>query len=233
MENVENNRVSKCGFGAESVAYIYGELPSAEAVAYERHLAVCEKCIDDLAAISLARFEVFDYRAKEFAPLRAPHFAIDFAAGKPAGLLARLAAAFPPAPAWAPAAGVIVLSLGAAFALLNTGSNDVAEVQSASHTVAPVQAEATLTTPIVVEEPVAPRPAVSGKRIFGVSRVSIAAAPTTDRRGKSTRSVTRSRPAAAQLARTDAQVPRLTQSEFEDDDVTLRLADILDPVGGD
>ena len=64
----------ECRFSADMAVYMYGELSSDESAAFEQHLLDCSTCTDEFAAISSARYEVYDWKKLEFDPLETPNF---------------------------------------------------------------------------------------------------------------------------------------------------------------
>ncbi|MFN0140508.1 MAG: hypothetical protein ACKVQW_10550 [Pyrinomonadaceae bacterium] len=66
----------ECPFEDEIVSYMYGEIDSPERDEFETHLAKCMTCTDDFAAISNARFSVFEWRKEEFDALATPNIVI-------------------------------------------------------------------------------------------------------------------------------------------------------------
>jgi len=84
MRNEVNK--SECGFTTELVPYMYGELGSTESGVLESHLIECGDCRDEFAAVSSARYEVYDWKQIEFEPLTTPVFEIPYAGvPEPAG----------------------------------------------------------------------------------------------------------------------------------------------------
>ncbi|HEV7699029.1 MAG TPA: zf-HC2 domain-containing protein [Pyrinomonadaceae bacterium] len=75
-----NNGHKKCEFGEDIVAYLYGEMPAAGRVLFEKHLAMCHTCTDEFAAISDVRFSVFEWQRAEFAKLATPEIVIPYPA---------------------------------------------------------------------------------------------------------------------------------------------------------
>ena len=55
---------------------MYGEIDGVEREGFETHLAECVTCTDDFAAISNARFSVFEWRKEEFDRLATPNIVI-------------------------------------------------------------------------------------------------------------------------------------------------------------
>jgi hypothetical protein len=76
MRNKGNK--SGCGFGDEIVSYMYDELAAADRDRFESHLLACTTCTDDFAAIADARYSVFDWRKREFAALETPAIVIPY-----------------------------------------------------------------------------------------------------------------------------------------------------------
>lgn len=74
-----SNGNSGCGYSDEIVSYIYGELGSTEMRQFETHLGSCSECTDEFAAISNARFSVFEWHKEEFAHLATPEIVIPYA----------------------------------------------------------------------------------------------------------------------------------------------------------
>jgi len=58
------------------VSYLYDELTIDAKLKFEDHLADCSYCIDEFAAVSMSRFEVFDWQLVEFADMPTPAFYI-------------------------------------------------------------------------------------------------------------------------------------------------------------
>ena len=67
-----------CKFHADIVPYMYGEMSAAESSAFETHLIDCGVCTDEFAAVSNARYEVYDWKKTEFEPLATPVFTIPY-----------------------------------------------------------------------------------------------------------------------------------------------------------
>lgn len=70
------NGKKECPFTDEIVSYIYGEIDDVERGDFETHLADCTICTDDFAAISNARFSMFEWRKLEFDSLATPKIVI-------------------------------------------------------------------------------------------------------------------------------------------------------------
>src|SRR5437773_5599682 len=81
-----NNHDQSCEFFTEIVSYLYNETGDAERRKFESHLSHCGVCTDEFAAISNARFSIFEWQREEFAKLPTPEFHISYAAVKPAAM---------------------------------------------------------------------------------------------------------------------------------------------------
>jgi len=57
---------------------MYGEMPVVERRGFESHLSDCHVCTDEFASVSLARFEVFDWKRVEFDVLATPTFVVPY-----------------------------------------------------------------------------------------------------------------------------------------------------------
>ena len=76
---MQNDTKKICPYGDDIVSYMYEEMPVAERSAFEGHLVACEVCTDEFAAVSLSRFEAYDWKRIEFDPLTTPRIVIPYA----------------------------------------------------------------------------------------------------------------------------------------------------------
>ncbi|MEO6049778.1 MAG: hypothetical protein ABIP78_00395 [Pyrinomonadaceae bacterium] len=123
---LNNGNKINCGFSDEIVSYIYDEIGVAERSIFETHLADCPVCTDEFAAISNARFSVFEWQREEFSPLLTPEIIIPYAAKQrvvaedaQVGILAGLRGLFGVALWPAAAAASLLLCLGLGFIAMN------------------------------------------------------------------------------------------------------------------
>ena len=79
---LNNGNKQACGFADEIVSYIYDEIGAAERGRFESHLAGCDLCTNEFAAVSNARFSVFEWHKEEFASLATPEIIIPYEATK-------------------------------------------------------------------------------------------------------------------------------------------------------
>ena len=113
MSKQKNN--ADCGFAENIVAYIYGEMSGTATSAFEDHLADCQTCIDEFAAVADARYSVYEWQRSAFAPLETPVIKIPPGTldDRRISWLDRLRAGFM-TPLAAAAAVVVTLGLGVA-----------------------------------------------------------------------------------------------------------------------
>lgn len=81
MSNNNHNNPS-CAFAEQMVSYLYGETDEREKIKFETHLANCPTCADELAAFGFVRTAVLDWRAEGFSKLPTPAFDIPVAESK-------------------------------------------------------------------------------------------------------------------------------------------------------
>ena len=224
------NDVSKCKFESGIVPYMYGEMAVSEATEFESHLLECSTCTDEFAAVSAARYEVYEWKKLEFEPLATP--VIEIPQMEPAGVtswMEKLRTVF--AGSWAvPGVAFAALALAVAFTsffiLSRSDSGDVAMNNSnvpAANTVAPETkpAQATLaedgSEPDKSVAPSQPRPVrVSDPKPNQARRVERAI----DRAPK------------AIPVHMNAKNPKApTLNDFDDeDDTSLRLAELFENI---
>src|SRR5687767_11968485 len=60
----EIQETNDCGRAEQLVGYLYGEATAAERAGFERHLAACAGCRDELAAFGQVRTAVGEWRAE-------------------------------------------------------------------------------------------------------------------------------------------------------------------------
>ena len=225
----------ECPRTNEIVSYMYGEIGGTSELEFETHLADCMACTDEFAAVSVARFSVFEWQKEEFAHLPTPEIVIPYAS------TADVAATVPvitAVRAWlgslsfpvAVAAGV-VLCIGLGIIVFNMVGRR--EQQVAGNIAAPAIPQ-DVTSPKVVTDP-NPTPVQGEKRSI---RTPVPVKASVD---QPRRPVRRSSPASDHPANNYAVAPNKTApavktpalSVYDDnDDNSLRLADLFDEVGG-
>jgi anti-sigma factor RsiW len=224
MNDLKN---SECKLSTDIVPYLYGELSPTEGSAFELHLLECVDCTDEFAAMSNARYEVYDWKKTEFEPLATPVFTIPYS--EPAlSWFDKVRAAF--GQSWAvPGAAFAGMAIVSVFAGIvyfagDTGSN-VAQVNTNSRSVpataAPEENERVVVAKDDVEAPAA-------REIQPVRPV-----PGSSVRKRSVRSDTKvavPRPVEARAVSTPNR-PAPTLNGFADDeDTSLRLAQLFEDI---
>lgn len=238
--NEEKNNL-ECEFAADAVSYMYGEMAAGEQAAFEPHLADCQTCIDEFAAIAEARFSVYEWQKSEFAPLRTPAIRVPGdtrSARAKVSPLAWILAVFSFRPALTAAAVVAVLGLGVLTAWFVNQPDSVARIDDAIEEPGPIQV------------PAGGRPALATRRpdpVVGPNDSAVPSPPAKDRsvakpanrrsgerlrlppRPETVRMVQPRRSPAPSLTAEARNLPRLN-GFADDEDVSLRLADLFDDI---
>lgn len=212
---------------------MYGEIDGVEGDYFETHLADCTTCTDDFAAISNARFSVFEWRKEEFDLIATPNIVIPelakskVVADNEVGWFGALTGLLAFARSPLPAAAVLLGCLGVGFIALsyfrNIDSLVKVEVPAVKND-APVNttrtSDSVIETKVPDDEPIEPirTSARSGKQ------AELYKAPV-----KAKRAVNNE---VKRMPKTQtAQKPALNDFKEEADE-SLRLADLFDEVGG-
>lgn len=76
MTNImfDMNSNAGCSLSDKVLAYLYRELAASERLDFEDHLGECGICIDELAELSFAHLDVYEWRRDVFDPLPTPSF---------------------------------------------------------------------------------------------------------------------------------------------------------------
>jgi hypothetical protein len=228
----------ECRFTASILPYMYGEIAVSESSAFESHLLDCGECTDEFAAISNARFEVYEWKQLEFGPLATPRFAIPYEKEKAVSLGAswveKLRAAF--GQGWAipgvAFAGLAVVSVLAAVVMFSGDDGPrVAKIDNTNTpSASPIAGEA---SPNKVDPGVIAPAAVENRGDKSDSPASVkVASPGRVEEKRVTRSPRSTQPRAIQTRATSAQnkyAPRLNDFA-EDEDTSLRLAELFEDI---
>jgi hypothetical protein len=229
--------IKECGFSADMVPYMYAELSAAKSTVFETHLLECTACTDEFASLSGARYEVYDWKKSEFDILPTPTFTTAFGSESETALSSwteKVRAAF--SASWAvpgvALAAVALVSIFAAIFILSGDENvQIAANDDRSNT--EVQEQAVTQTPENSKVPVRSelRDDSQPKSSEPVLASARPAAPKSAPRKaavRGTRATSRSYEFTQASARNDQKkVPRL--NEFaEDEDTSLRLAELFD-----
>lgn len=162
--------VGNCKFENGIVPYMYGELPAHEASEFESHLLECGACTDEFAAVSAARYEVYEWKKLEFEPLATPVFEIPQHEHGGISWFDKLRAAFASSwaiPGFAFAGLALVVAFTTLFVLSRDDNRNVAKVNTdrpeTNRTIVAAEANP---SPVMVtpqsdaENVVAPRPTI-------------------------------------------------------------------------
>jgi len=228
MRNSEHN--SACERESEMLAYLYGE--GEDRTIFESHLAECDACTDEFAAIAFARVSVLEWQLGEFAELPTPKFTIPYEkAGQRTGIAGWFALpGFGPAVAFA---SVLVIVLGGYFAYYQKSGTDSPAVATVNTSAPPAPAvenapPMNITVPASIEPPTNVRAAQ--KRDEVVTQRSVKAS-VAQRGARINRTLTaNAQPRPSKFEMPAAKKPVLSGLDDEDDK-SLRLADLLDDGG--
>jgi len=133
-----NHKNSSCAFAEQIVSYLYDEFERDEKIKFEAHLADCSFCADEYAGFGFVRSSVLEWRNEDFSKLATPTF--DIPAVKNQKSLPGVSTesrswlgdfrkmfSFNPALAMAGLAVLVVCAGITLFALNFSGNNEVAE----------------------------------------------------------------------------------------------------------
>lgn len=222
MKGLDANNL--CTHGGDMLAYLYNEMAPADRETFEVHLADCGTCIDDFAELSQSRYPIFEWKQLEFDPLPTPRVLVPFETQAVSWFdKLRASLAFRPAFAFGTVAAVAVLASITAFVVIRgSGSTEVANV-------APVVTPSLPSPSTEIDEPEGrskvlveePRKEPSRSEAPKVVKAS-------GRNAKPT--IQPNRLKTTQQARRNESLPTLNSVD-EDEDDSLRLADIFDEIG--
>jgi len=231
---LNNGNKTSCEFTDDIVSYLYGEISATARTNFEDHLSDCSICLDEFAAISNARLSVFEWRRDEFADLPTPEIVIPYRNNKaavekiaPAGMLGAVRVwlslvNFPVAAA----AGLIVL-LGMGLVAIGFFRSIEQPIASNGVGVPPVK---TVKAPDTVAAPKSNQPEVAAD-VLPPTKVS----PNREIRPTKVVEVRRSNSKKQLMAnsvdrnvrRNNSPAPILSENDDENEDASLRLADLF------
>ena len=247
MIMLNNGNNTNCDFADDIVSYIYNETGEPDRKIFETHLAHCTVCTDEFAAISNARFSVFEWRKEEFAHLLTPEIKIPYAAKKlvvkendAVGLLVGLRGLLSKASWPVTAAAGLVLCLGVGFMMMTYFGGNEKQLVAANQSVPPITPADSPNNLGIVD------PVGSKKPDVGITTVSTNYK--TGQEARPVRAVAIRRQKMERQMTADNQTPvndvvdrnaapktrkAPVLSSYEDnDDKSLRLSDLFDEVGG-
>jgi hypothetical protein len=224
----KNGHMQNCDLGIEMMAYMYDEMAPAERMNFETHIADCSICTDEFAVISNSRFSVYEWKRDEFDPIATPRFVIPAEASTEpvtVGWLAGLRGLLTGWPAAVAFAAVATVFIGAGlFAFTDIGGPR----EVATTSMPPVMNE----IPVVKTEPMTPDTTITANPSITIQTAKATYKPQRAIQAKvekkssgtmdngSTRAVNTPLPKKPNLSNFD-----------DDDDQTLRLADLFDDGG--
>ncbi len=233
METNGNNNLT-CGSEGELVAYLYAEATPAERERFESHLLACTACTDDFAEMSEARFSVFEWQKKEFAPMATPSIVIPYEKARAAGWSFGSLISFN-WPTFAMASALLVAVAAIGFWSLGRGSNDVDQIAgktkadvAVAEIAPPVDSQIAAElqpTDIVANEK--PRVVTVGVDTAPAKAATAVRRPRTNIRTRGISPKFDGDEAVVTPQRANRRLPSLT-ADIDDDDKSLRLTDLFD-----
>ena len=225
---------NECPRADEILSYMYGEIVGAAEAEFEKHLTDCGLCTDEFAAVSNSRFSVYEWKKEAFDPLVTPEIRIPIglsAAESPPGLAAGVRAWLGSLslPVFAAAAVAVCIGLGIVVFSLR-GPERQPTVSRVDTPAVPVGIDTGAPKPTV-----APTPELVETGPPSSKPMPVRASATQPRRTAKRRA-----PVNNALTSTVVVTPKRIQLEnapaltalHENDDNSLRLADLFDEVGG-
>jgi anti-sigma factor RsiW len=226
---MRNRYENGCPLSDEIVSYVYGEIAADAEENFETHLAGCMVCTDEFAAVSEARYSMFEWKKEAFDPLATPEILIPYRPPVAAVTWVTRMHAWAESLSIPVAVAALAVCVGIGFYLV--GHNDNNEQSGASNvarpdspapsdlavTALPGQAEAPALNKI--EPTLKPRVVSASQRKRVVRRPDAAEKPSN------------SFAVAPRRATDVTKAPALTQYP-DNDDNSLRLAELFDEVGG-
>ena len=252
MNRNNSNGSFGCFSQEDLVAYLYGEIKETDRARLDMHLSGCRVCTEDFAALSESHFSIYEWQREEFASLSTPEITGPWqnlseperSVPTPNSLswLDRAKASIAAYPRWAFAAVALcflamIIWLG--FINLRTVSipNEATVYENTiprSTNAAPVPNELKPSPEVAVTRPFAKKdvsePANSSERrvVAQTRKTSVVAVADNARQHQRHQGLADSRGRRPEIAR---KAPNLSGIE-EDEDNTLRLADLFAEVGG-
>ena len=228
MKNGDNNT---CPLTNEIVSYMYGELGGKAEYDFETHLADCTVCTDEFAAVSDPRFSVFEWKREAFDPLPTPSFQLPYEAPVPTidtGLIAAVKA-------WGQGLRVPLAVAAAVILVIGIGLIVFVTIGKKEESVAVSETKEVIQPSVKLDEPAATlAPPVTDPQpnVAEIKRYSKQTAKPTQTSTVRQKRVFQTPSVVAEKAPSKVQkAPALTAYQDNDDD-SLRLAELFDEVGG-
>ena len=78
LENNNNHNNASCAFAEQTVSYLYGEVNAVEKTVFETHLKSCAACSEEFAGFGAIRSSISEWRNEEFLSLATPSIEIPY-----------------------------------------------------------------------------------------------------------------------------------------------------------
>lgn len=258
-----------CAFAEQTVAFLYGELETENRTAFDAHLQICAACADELQSFGAVRASINDWCALEFDSLSTP--VVEFASQKRIQNIVAvslkseswrdgLRKIFSPAPAFAFAAALLLVTVCAGLIVYNFGGgNQIADKQnredsplmnsSASekntNQTPEIASEANkkfAVEPVIESSEANKKPSPQNTTERGIIKISNDARLAASKESVAQKTFKpannrKSFDSTATVAQNVSPVkrrtaPKLSSIEDEEDEAVLRLSDLLDDAGG-
>lgn len=144
------NKMQDCGYSGQVLDFVYNELTNTAKNAFETHLAACEICSDEVAALSSSSLAVREWRSAAFDPLVTPRFSTPTASQSMPGIFAIILGLFRQ-PIYAAAAATLLV--GSAISLYFLLNGNASQPQVARSVDTPAVPAATSTAQVVDPAP--------------------------------------------------------------------------------
>ena len=241
-----NYHNSSCAFAEQVVSYLYGEENALEKTAFEAHLSSCSSCAEELAGFEFVRSSIIEWKRADFFNLETPSIEIPYRAAvstekqSPFSGIRRF---FAFSPAFSIASAAIIVCVGLGLLALNfstTGEVAKDNNKPAESVVSPVS-EKQVEQPVketverIAVQPAANerlKPSESVARIASKNQIVTASNNPTKNRivTPNPKNVTKIREIKDNkdaLAVQKQSIPKLNNIEEEEEDNSLRLADLF------
>ncbi|NOT48687.1 MAG: hypothetical protein HOP17_13175 [Acidobacteria bacterium] len=230
MNSTEDQNIAACSFSEEVVAYLYNELNASKRTTFESHLVDCDPCTAELADVSFARLDVYEWHRDEFVEMPTPRIVIPYGEAATTSWIDALRGFF--------ASPARLATLGSAFAVIAlavggwymvpsavdvAGANVNKNTQPPPEKIAPESKPETGTSAVAAKEET-PRGDVIVDKDLELKPVKASAKTARSMDTKPVRNAPKNTSRPIEAKRQNA--PRLNDFEDEDDN-TIRLGDLL------
>lgn len=244
-----NHHNSSCAFAEQIVSYLYNETNAKEKSAFDAHLNNCSTCADELAGFGFVRSSIVEWKNTEFSSLETPPIEIPYplaVSTEKQSWLGELRKLFALSPAWSMVVAAIAVCVGLTFLVFNfSNKNEVAKDNKPIESVVSPIVEKQIAPPIkdtsdetAIKTPAEKlqKPSKTAPQV--VSANQIVKASNNPPKNKSVKqnsdnlaNIRKIKGDKNMLAVQKQSVPKLHNLEEEEDN-SLRLADLFAEVGG-